>query len=289
MQARPAAMQRRARGARGRGALVLGVVLLFAVFVAARFPYQRLLPPLLQAASAASGAQIEVSRLALGLGWLGPHVAASDVRLRWPVAPELVLDSVHVRPAWSFAWLTGSPVWHVAAEGPPGSWDGELAADHVAGRWTEVDTDALPWVLLGTTAPLHGRISGVVDLSRSDGAFSGSAQLEGADGSIDLPGLPVAIPFEALVAELAIAPDLLTVSSGRISGPLVTASIAGTATAEGGAFAVWPIDLAVEIEEVDPALRGYLTPLGIPVDGQGHAKLRVTGSLSAPYLSGMQR
>ncbi len=274
---------------RGRGALVLGVLALFVLFLAARFPYQRLLPPLLRAASAASGAQIEVGDLGLGLGWRGPHIVASGVRLRWPAAPELVLDSVRVRPAWSPAWLSGRPVWHVAADGAPGAWAGEVAGDRVAGRFTGVDTDALPWVLLGAPAPLHGLISGGVELARSDGAFTGSARLEGAEGSIDLPGLPVAIPFETLAAELAVAPDQLTLSSSRIEGPLVTAGITGTASAAGGAFAVWPIDLAVEIEAVDPALRGYLGPLGIPVDGQGRARLRVTGSLSAPYLSGLTR
>jgi hypothetical protein len=49
----------------------------------------------------------------------------------------------------------------------------------------------------------------------------------------------------------------------------------------------WPIDLSVEIESVDPALRGYLGPLGIPEDGQGRARLRITGSLAAPYLAGL--
>jgi hypothetical protein len=43
----------------------------------------------------------------------------------------------------------------------------------------------------------------------------------------------------------------------------------------------------VEIEKVDPALIGYLGPLGIPVDGDGKAKVRVTGTLAAPYLSGV--
>ena len=74
--------------------LVAGIVVLLLVFLAARFPYQRLLPPLLDAARAATGAEIDVADLGLGLGLGGPEVVASGVRLRWPAAPELVLDEV---------------------------------------------------------------------------------------------------------------------------------------------------------------------------------------------------
>jgi hypothetical protein len=244
---------------------------------------------LLAAASAATGAQIEVGEVGLSLGWSGPRVVARNLRLQWPATAALSLAALHVRPVWSRAWLSGVPIWHVEASGGPGAWQGVVASDRVAGNWSAVDMDALPWVLLGSLTPLHGRISGEVDLVRQNGAWLGSAKLRGEGGSVDLPGLPVAIPFEALHADLALGPSVVTLSSGRIQGPLVTASIAGTANAAGGAFATWPLALDVEIEEVDPALRVYLTPLGIPVDERGRAKLRVTGSLASPYLSGLPR
>jgi type II secretion system protein N len=269
-----------------RAALILGVLVLLLVFVALRFPYERLLPPLLQTASALTGAEIEVADVGLGLGLGGPEAVASGVTLRWPATAEIVLDELRVRPAWSFAWLRGTPLWHVAAEGAPGAWHGVVAPDRIEGEWTEVDTDALPWALLGALAPVHGRLSGEVDLARSDGAWAGTAEVAGGEGSVDLPGLPVAIPFVAVEAELAVSPAVITLSSARLEGPLVTANVGGTATASGTVFSAWPLDLDVEIEQVDPALRGYLGPLGIPVDAEGRARLRVTGSLAAPYLSG---
>jgi type II secretion system protein N len=287
--ARASGRERAKAGAGRRGAWVAAVVVLLLVFLAARFPYQRLLPAVLAAARAATGAEIDVARLGLGLGLAGPHVVASDVRLRWPAAPELRLDAVRVRPAWSFGWLDGTSVWHMEATGPPGVFRGELATDRVAGEWREVDTDALPWVLLGSLAPLHGRVSGEVDLSRSEGAWRGTAQVSGTEGSVDLPGLPVAIPFVAIEGQLEVAPDLVTLSAGRIEGPLVTARMDGTASANDGAFSAWPLELAVDIERVDPALRGYLSPLGIPVDPEGRASVLVTGSLAAPYLGGQRR
>lgn len=282
------APQRVARARRsGRRAAWVGIVaLLLLVFLAARFPYERLLPPVLEAARIASGAEIEVAELGLGLGLAGPHAVASDVRLRWPGVPELLLDAVRVRPAWSLAWLAGRPVWHVETSGPPGAWSGEVARDRVSGEWREVDTDALPWALVGSLAPVHGRLSGEVDLAHSDGAWRGSAQISGTEGSVDLPGLPVAIPFVAIEAQLEVAPDRVILSGGRLQGPLVTANVDGTASADGLSFAAWPLDLEVDIERVDPALRGYLGPLGIAVDGSGRARVHVTGTLAAPYLSG---
>ena len=268
---------------RGLGlVVVLGLLLLFLV---ARFPYERLLPPALAAARAATGAEIAVVDLGVGFALTGPHLSARDVRVLWPGAAELVFDSVDVRPAWSLSWLRGRPAWHVSAQGPVGRWQGIVAVDRLAGAWQDVDSNALPWVLVGSLAPLQGRISGEVDLARSDGAWRGSAQLTGTEGSVDLPGLPVAIPFVALEAALGIAAEQVTIATGRIEGPLVTAEAGGTLSMAGSAFSAWPIDLQVEIESIDPALRSYLGPLGIPVGADGRAKVQVGGTLAVPYLS----
>jgi hypothetical protein len=164
-----------------------------------------------------------------------------------------------------------------------------VASDRLDGALRAVEMDALPWARLGSPPPLHGRLSGSLDLARSDRGWQGTASFTGSGGSVDLPGLPVAVPYEALAAQLAVAPEALTLSAGRIEGPLVTASLAGTARAEGPSFASWPVDLDVEIEQVDSALRGYLGPLGIPVTPEGRARVEVTGSLGAPYLSGVPR
>jgi type II secretion system protein N len=268
------------------GLMVAAVVALLAIFLAARFPWERLLPPLLEVAHGAIGADVRVGGLRLGLGPTGPRLVASAVSLHWPGSEPLALDAVALRPAWSLAWLRGRPLWHVEASGPPGAWAGEVAADRVAGRLDEVDVGALPWTLVGSSPPLQGRVSGTVDLTRTDGAWQGSARLSGAPGSVDLSGLPVAIPYELLDAQLDVAPDRVSLPQARLEGPLVTASFAGSASADGASFASWPIDLEVQIERIDPALRSYLGPLGIPVDPQGHARVHVTGTLAAPFLSG---
>ena len=262
------------------------VVALLLIFLAARFPWERLLPPLLEVARSASGAEVRVGGLRLGLALTGPRVVASAVSLHWPGSEPLALDAVALRPAWSLAWLRGQPLWHVEASGPPGAWAGEVAADRLAGRLDEVDVGALPWTLLGSPAPLQGRVSGTLDLTRTNGEWRGAAELSGATGSVDLDGLPVAIPYELLAARLDVAPEGVSLPEARLEGPLVTASFSGSASAGAGSFASWPIDLEVRIERIDPALRSYLGPLGIPLDPQGPTRVHVTGTLSAPFLSG---
>jgi hypothetical protein len=205
MQMRRTAGQSRPGAGAGRGLWIASALALLVALIAARFPYERLLPPLLAAAGAATGAQIEVGEVGLSLGWSGPRMKAQDLRLSWPSTGALSLAAVHVRPAWSLAWLTGAPLWHVEASGDPGAWKGVVASDRIAGEWSAVDMDALPWVLLGSGTPLHGRISGELDLVRKHRVWLGSAKLRGEGGSVDLPGLPVAIPFEALQADLDVA------------------------------------------------------------------------------------
>jgi type II secretion system protein N len=268
------------------GLTALAVALLLAAFVFVRFPWERLLPPLLDVAHTATGADVRVGALRVGFGAQGPRLVARGVSLHWPGNAPLALDAVALRPAWSLDWLRGRPLWHVEASGPPGAWSGAVALDRVAGRLDEVDVGALPWALLGSTAPLQGRVSGSVDLARMDGAWQGSARLSGATGSVDFGGLPVAIPYEELVADLVVAPDRVSLPQARLVGPLVTASFTGTASAEGASFASWPIDLRVQIERIDPALGSYLGPLGIPLDRQGQAQVQVSGTLAAPFLSG---
>jgi type II secretion system protein N len=278
----------RAPGQRGipRAAAVAGALALFAAFLALRFPYERLLPPLLEAVQGATGAEIEVAELRLGLAWRGPRVVAKNVALRWPSNPPLAFEALSVGPAWSLAWLRGSPRFQLDLRGAAGAWSGELGRDRLAGKLDGFDVGVLPWALLGTEPPLRGRLSGVLDLEQEDGVWLGSAQVAGTSGSVELAGLPVAIPYEALTAKLDLAKDRMSLPSARLEGPLVTASFAGSATAGAEAFPAWPIDLAVEIERIDPALGSYLGPLGIQLDPQGRTRVHVTGTLAAPFLSG---
>ncbi|MEN8160525.1 MAG: type II secretion system protein GspN [Myxococcota bacterium] len=265
--------------------LALGIAALFVGFVVARFPYERLLPAAETAATNALGARVEIGSLGLGLGWGGPEAVAEALQLRWPGDDALQIERVGVRPAWALAWLEGRPRWHVAAAGPPGRFAGQVAPDRVDGAFDAVDVAALPWAAFGGSPPLRGRLSGVADLTLEDGAWQGFADMTSENGSIDYAGLPVAIPYAHLAARIELGPSQLTLPAARLEGPLITARFSGAATPGPGEPADWPLDLLVEVEGVDPALRSYLVPLGIRLDREGQASLRVSGTLAAPIVS----
>jgi hypothetical protein len=159
-----------------------------------------------------------------------------------------------------------------------------VAPDRIEGELTDVDIAALPWATLGTTPPLAGRVSGLVDLAFASGSLVGSADIVSENGSVDFGGLPIAIPYESLAARVELAPNQLGLTAARLAGPLITARFAGSATPGPGAPVSWPLALRVDIEEVDPALRNHLVPLGIRLDRQGQATLQVSGSLGAPAI-----
>jgi type II secretion system protein N len=273
-------------GWRSRPLLVaFGIAVLFVGFVVARFPYERLLPAAEAAASNALGARVEIGRLGIGLGWGGPEAVGEALHLRWPGGDALRIERVGARPAWTLAWLGGRPRWYVTAAGPPGRFAGEVAPDRVDGAFEEVEVTALPWATFGGTPPLRGRLSGAADLTHEDGAWQGFADVTGENGTIDYAGLPVAIPYEHLAARIELSPGELALPAARLEGPLVTARFSGAATPGPGEPARWPLELRVEVERVDPALRSYLAPLGIRLDRQGQASLRVSGTLAAPIVT----
>jgi type II secretion system protein N len=264
--------------------LALGIAGLFVIFVAARFPYERLLPAAREAVAAGLGAEVEIEALGLGLGWGGPEAVARGLVLHWPGSEPLHLERVGVRPAWTPAWLRGTPRWHVVADGPPGHFRGQVAPDRIEGELSDVDIGALPWAYLGANPPLAGRVSGLVDLVFAGGSPVGSAEIVSENGSVDFGGLPVAIPYESLAARLELAPSELGLTAARLAGPLITARFAGSATPGPGAPVSWPLALRVDIEQVDPALRQHLVPLGIHLDREGQGSIQVFGSLGAPTI-----
>jgi type II secretion system protein N len=273
-----------------RLALPVAALLLTVVFSVALFPWQRLDARLVRLLEDATGAQVSVGDLGPGLGLAGPRIEAHDVRLRWPPEPaELALDLVRVRPAWSLSWLRGDPALHVELAGEVGRlagtvWPGGQPA--FDGRLQDVDPTRLPPRLLGGVfPPVTGRLSAEVELATGDGLRpTGRVALDARDGSLVVPGSPVAIPFDALGGRLDLAPDgAARLEDVRLEGPLVSLSAAGRI----GAAPAWgraPLELDVELLHVDPAFAGVMGSLGAPGAGRAGA-FRIGGTLARPEVT----
>jgi type II secretion system protein N len=276
-------------GRLNRIGLALGCALLTALFTFLLFPWDRLAPWVSREISLGSGAQVTVRATHAGLGWLGPHLRVEGVSLRWPDGRNLQLDTGSVRPALSFSWLRGAPALAVAASGPDirgrGTfWPGQPA---FAGNVETGDAAVIlaSWVPPGGPV-LSGPLRARFDLAAPPipGPPTGTIQLDGKDGSVALPGLPLALPYQSLAGKLRLEPGRpLRIDDLQLTGPLLSLDATGT-VGLGPDPATAPLDLQVSLRGVDRALARPLSALGIRLAADGSGRVRLGGTLGAPAV-----
>lgn len=265
----------------------VGAVLLTLFFVAAGFPYDRVRD--LVAAQVGRALQAEVRMRSLGpsLSLLGPgvHVEGLDVALAG--GQRLALDEATVRPAWSMSWLRGRPALHVDLAGPQGRAVGTLtlgAEPGFDGDLDQVDLSKLPLESALSGLSLDGIASGTLDLRRTGAGPRGSFDLEARGGSVALPGVPVALPYETLEAKGKLTDQLLAEGlEVALTGPMLTAQISGT-VGQAAIPAAAPLDLALRVQVVDPSLQPMLMGTGLRFGQDGSAEMKLTGTAGRPML-----
>lgn len=104
-----------------------------------------------------------------------------------------------------------------------------------------------------------------------------AVHLSARNGSVTPSNIPLPVPFERLSAGVSLPADGAELSGFSLDGPLVALEAAGTVTAS-----------ALEIDGVlraqDPNMGALLAPLGIRLDEDGAAPLKLRGSPSRPLL-----
>jgi type II secretion system protein N len=267
-------------------AIALACAALVAGFVLWRLPYARAAAPLSAALSRATSLEISIGGLAPRLSWLGPGLVATQLRVATPGGVALPVERLQLRPAWSPQWLLLRPRWWIDAELAGGGAAGRLGlapgasfAGHLAG----IDLEALPLAALWPGAAFTGHLDARFDLRAEAGALAGSIELDARDGSAALPTLSLPLPFATLTArlELGVDPRLRLVSL-ELVGPVLRARGSGTLGAS-ARLAAAPLDLAFELE-ADPDLRPALAGLGLRLDQDGRARLRISGTLDGPVV-----
>jgi len=267
--------------------------LLTGLFSVALFPYEQLAPLLRRSLAAATGAEVQVGAVHGGLGLSGPQLRAVQLQLHWPDPhgeprrPDLHLDSLHLRAAWSLSWLEGQPALHLDARSPAGRlhgtlWPGRLAFDgglempdasRLAGLWPALDF---------ATGPLQAEFE-LAPASKGPLPIAGTLSLHGQRGSVALPSVPLpAIPYTSLEADARISEDgWWTVRTLDLEGPLLAFSAHGRLAPLGGISAPETLDLDVDLRHLDPSLQGPAASLGIPAAG---GSFHLGGNLARPFL-----
>jgi|GEM_PF-938145 len=289
-----AARAARARSSAGLGGLgavlvALACLLLTAFFFVLRFPVDRFRESLVAQLGPATGAEVSVGALRARPGLGGLTLVAEPLALAWPGGTRVELARAAVRPAWSLSWLRGRPAVHVDAEAPLGRVAGTVWPVEPVGFDGELEgvlVERLPAELLEALAGLAvtGRLDADVALERSDGRLVGDLELEIAEGSIAPPGAPLAVPFERLVAQLALAETgAVEIEEAQLEGPMLAGEAHGALRAAPH-LALAPLELEVDVVVRDAALRSWLIPLGVALDAEGRGTLRLSGTLSEPLV-----
>jgi type II secretion system protein N len=264
----------------------LGCVLLTIFFIYRGFPYDRVGESLARTLSRTSGAQVTIEGLGPRLELAGPGIEITGVRITSQGGTTWNVDRARLRPAWSMSWLRLEPAVHTWVEIHGGHAEGVFTrAESLAwrGRLYEVDLAQVPVTSLWPDAAFSGTLKGRFDLHSSPMGPDGIVRLEASGGTLSLPGVPAAVPFDQLTAALKRGENyLFRIQSLRIESPLFSATVKGSVM-RGPSLAEGIVNLQIQLT-ADPAVRPALELANIRVSADGHATLRVGGTLADPGI-----
>lgn len=263
-------------------AAALAGLLLTALFAAASFPYERFRGRLEALLAARLGAPVELGGVEGRLTPLGPALLLRELRIRTPDGARLEVSELRVRAAWSPAWLRGTPALHLDVASPLGSARGVLrleAEPAFRGRIRGLRLEALP-----AGSALGGlSLEGSADLEGSLRATAsgpeGTVHVAAREGSVAVPGIPVALPFRTLEGVVRLGGDRLLEVAEPIAfeGPMVSGTVTGS-VARAPRLEQARLDLRAELRLREPGLAPALAAAGVRADREGRASVRITGT-----------
>jgi type II secretion system protein N len=268
------------------GIIALGCVLLTLFLIYRGFPYERLGESLARSLSLSTRSRVTIQELRPRLQLAGPGVEITGVHVITADGTRWSIDQARLRPAWSLSWLRLEPAFHTRIEVPGGLAEGILTLTEPAawqGRLSEVDLARLPFASLWPGAAFSGTLEGRIDLHGSPSGPDGIVRLEATGGTLSLPGIDAAIPFDQLTAALKLGDDFLfRIQSLRIQSPLFSATVKGSVL-RGRSIAEAAVDLQIQLT-VQHVLRPAFKDAKIRVSPDGRATMRIGGTLVAPVI-----
>jgi type II secretion system protein N len=267
--------------------LPLAGLLIVTFFVIGGFPYDLLGERIAERVGISLDAQVTIAELSPRLQLAGPALEAGGVLVVWNDGGVLRLDRALLRPAWSLSWLKLEPAVYTEIEGPFGGIEGTLVAGGSgAGSWSgqvrELDLTQLPAAAISGFS-LSGFADAEIDVTIGEAGPDGTATFLAREGSIQLPDIPMPVPFDVCKGDLVFGGDaFLTVRELTLEGPLLSADVTGS-IAPAPVFANARLALDLEVS-AQPAIRAVLQSAGVRVGRDGRASLKVTGTPSAPVV-----
>lgn len=266
-----------------RGLLGLAAVVLTAVFMYVRFPYDRLAERIASKLEATSPWRVDLVDPGPRPTLFGPGVSAGPVRVQHSNGLRLDLDTLVLRPAWSTSWLRLTPAIHFDIESTTGNATGTLTLDdppHLEAGIEDADLAAPFGAGASESLILTGQLDADLDLSLAQPGPEGPVHLTARQGSIGHPVMPLDLPFDRLDAVLLWGGNAwLHIESANIQSPMLTGELQGTVGKPPGG----PLDVRLDLEPDDSA-RAMLQSQGLRIGRDGRLSLQLGGSTSQPTL-----
>ncbi|MCG8589929.1 MAG: type II secretion system protein GspN [Proteobacteria bacterium] len=264
----------------------LAAVLLTGLFILIGFPYDLLGARAAHALRDQTGVDLRFDALHPTLQWAGPAFEAEGVDAVLPDGTRVSLERALLRPAWSLAWFRGDPAIHTEVESPFGSIDGVVYGGDrrgFAGELSEVALDRLPLDNFLEGFELAGLLEAEVDVLMDAQGLRGTVVFELADGRLQPPGLPLALPVDALRGDVRLGGEVTArVDSLELLGPMLSGTLQGV-VGRGPRVHLWPLDLEAELKSVNPTIRATLAQMGFDLPRNGQ-RFRVRGSPTNPIV-----
>jgi type II secretion system protein N len=270
---------------------ILGIplagLLIFTFFMIRGFPYDLLGDRIAEHVGTSLDAKVTIAELSPRLQLAGPALEAGGVLVLWNDGGVLRLDRALLRPAWSLSWLNLEPAFYTEIEGPLGSIKGTLIAGDSGilgwdGQVRELDLTQLPASAISGFS-LSGFADAEINLRIGEAGPDGTATFLAREGSIQLPDIPMPVPFDVCKGDLVFGGDaFLSVRELTLEGPLLSADVTGQ-VASAPVFADARLALDVEVS-AQPAIRAVLQSAGVRVGRDGKASLEITGTPRAPVV-----
>ncbi len=268
------------------GAPLTALVLIVA-FLLLTFPWSRVQHHISGYLSQLAGARIEIEKLGPAFSLAGPGLALHDVRATWANGTSLTLNRVALRLAWSLAWLSGAPSLHLNLDSPQGHASGTLILGEEMGwngNFHDLDLAQFPLESALSGASLEGLINAEVDLRLRHEGPEGPVVFDARSGSLALPGLPIALPYDELQGQIRFGRDtFLIIERVNLEGPMLAAVLRGQIS-RAAQLESAPLDLTLELEIREAALNPLLNDAGISVGPDGRSLLHGSGTLSHPQV-----
>lgn len=275
----------RARLGRGLGLALAGLALT-ALFSLWLLPWDRYRGFAERELSRATGAKVRVGSLGPALGRGVAVLRLRDVELAFDGGQRVAISELRVRPALSTSWLRLEPALRVLAASEAGALDGTCWLGErlgFAGAVEGLALELLPLEGVADGLALRGRADLTLDLMSDGAGLTGAIELAAREGSVAFPPYGLPIPYATARGSLTLAPTGLAIESLELEDPDRLSLRASGTIGASPSPELSPLDLTARVEVRDPALRSLFAQ-ALPLDGEGNADLRLSGTLGAPIL-----